>query len=157
MLLNSVELLPMLGGLSIGAVITLVVIGSFLRSFSGENNHRLKFFGVRATATIQSRRETGVYVNRQPQIEYQYSFQDRNGQERLGLDREVVSYVQLTDSGPSTTREIMYMPDSPEQSSFMSNISGPSAARIILKLVLYFVFLIFSIVIGGTIISQLGV
>ena len=153
--LAAIEVMPMLTALGIGAVITLVVIGSFLRSFSAGNGNRLKFYGVLTEATIQSRKETGVYVNRQPQIEYHYRFRDRNGAEHNGSDREVISLLDIAEAGQVTSRQIMYLPDFPSVSSFVSNITEPSGTRILLKVVLIFVFLVFSFVMGGNIISQL--
>ncbi len=153
--LEQVEVAGMLVALGIGAAITLFVIGSFFKSFSEDRGSRLKFFGVKTMAKIQSRRETGVYVNRQPQIEYQYVFQDRNGVEHIGLDRELISLLDMATVAQTTEREIMYLPESPSISSFITSVSGPSAHRIILKLVLHFVFFIFSVVLGGTVISQL--
>jgi len=71
---------------------------------------RLAADGVRATATVMSVRETGIYVNRRPQVNLRLLVEDpAGGSFEASVDR-VVSMVQIPRVQPGCTLNVAWDP-----------------------------------------------
>ncbi|MCJ8155085.1 hypothetical protein MKJ01_15055 [Chryseobacterium sp. SSA4.19] len=85
---------------------------------------RLKFWGQKAMADIISVRQTGTYINEQPQIEFVLEFKDKMGKLIKTSKKEIVDLLNLGNVSSMKQREILYLPDNPENFSFFDEINN---------------------------------
>ncbi|MBU43541.1 MAG: hypothetical protein CMN76_10000 [Spirochaetaceae bacterium] len=153
---SKVDVMGMLVGLGIGGGITGFVLSTFFKAFKRNGQDRLRWHGLKATASIEKVERTGVTVNDQPQIAFHYRFRASDGQLYSGQSREIVDLLDIGKLDEIKEKEILYLPEDPHQSLFLEQATaGRSGLVLILKGVLYFVALIFSIVLAGTVFGQL--
>lgn len=84
----------------------------------------LKFRGIRTTAEITEVRQTGTYVNEQPQVEYTLEFNDRNGKKIHVRKKEIVSLMDIARVSTLKHREILYLPEQPEKFTFYDDVNN---------------------------------
>lgn len=85
---------------------------------------QLKFWGEKTTADIINVRQTGTYINEQPQVEYSIEFKDKKGQLIQARKKEIVSLLDIGNVTSAKQREIYYLPDTPEKFSFSDEINN---------------------------------
>ncbi|MCB1138821.1 MAG: hypothetical protein KDK23_08700 [Leptospiraceae bacterium] len=153
---GKVDILGLLVGLGIGGAITFFSLRVFFRAFAKKGQSSLKWNGLRTTATIERLERTGVSVNDQPQVAFHYSFRGSDGRTHRGVDKKIVDLLEIGKLDEVKEKEILYLPADPSTSLFVENAtSGGSGTVLLLKLVAYFVLLVFSIVVVAQILAQL--
>lgn len=91
---------------------------------TGRDLLELKFKGKKATAEIVQVRQTGTYINEQPQVEYTLQFADQNGKLFHVSKKEIVSLLDIAKVSALKQREIMYLPERPEKFVFYDEINN---------------------------------
>lgn len=91
---------------------------------TGRDLLELKFKGKKATAEIVQVRQTGTYINEQPQLEYTLQFADQNGKLFHISKKEIVSLLDIAKVSALKQREIMYLPERPENFVFYDEINN---------------------------------
>lgn len=89
---------------------------------TGRELLELKFQGERTTAEIVRVRQTGTYINEQPQVEYTLEFTDKRGKKIHAQKKEIVSLLDIGKVSALKYREIMYLPNQPEKFVFYDEI-----------------------------------
>lgn len=84
----------------------------------------LKFRGIKTTAEIVDVRQTGTYINEQPQVEYTLEFNDRNGKKIHVRKKEIVSLLDIARVSTLKQREILYLPEQPEKFTFYDDLNN---------------------------------
>ncbi|SEW51480.1 hypothetical protein [Chitinophaga arvensicola] len=88
---------------------------------SPEKDLQLKYYGIRTDAAIISASQTGTYINEQPQIKFELSFQDNSGKTHVTSLKKIVSLLDL-DSTKQVSVPIFYLKDKPTQVIFASDL-----------------------------------
>nr|WP_220466569.1 hypothetical protein [Stenotrophomonas tumulicola] len=98
----------------------LVTLRVLLRLMQGDaKGESLKFRGVRTTASVLDVRQTGTYLNEQPQVEFKLAFDDANGVARQASLRRFWSLIDLANI-PRHQLDILYDPEDPAQVQMVS-------------------------------------
>ena len=84
----------------------------------------LKFRGIKTTAQIVDVRQTGTYINEQPQVEYTLEFNDRNGNKIHVRKKEIVSLLDIARVSTLKQREILYLPEQHEKFTFYDDLNN---------------------------------
>ncbi|MDO4242071.1 MAG: hypothetical protein Q4C71_06035, partial [Microbacteriaceae bacterium] len=98
----------------LGIVIMLITFKA-LHSFGSEaDTDRFLLYCKKAHAVITDIRQTGTYINEQPEVLYSVTFRDDRGAQIDTTLKKVVSLISLhrLQEGPT---EILYMPEDPRQ------------------------------------------
>lgn len=82
-----------------------------------EREEKLILQGKKARAVVQRADQTGTYINEQPQIRYTLAFTDDKGKEHVVSIKRIVPLTEL-HLASTGTRDILYLPDDPEQLTF---------------------------------------
>lgn len=83
---------------------------------------KLKFWGERAVANIINIKQTGTYINEQPQVKYTLEFKDRNGNLIQVHKKKIVSLMDIGQVSSEKYKEIFYLPENTEIFSFYDEI-----------------------------------
>jgi len=82
---------------------------------------RIKYYGLRTMATTINAAQTGVYINRQPQVKFELEYSDATGQIRRTSFKKVISLLDMaTVKQPSM--DIFYEKANPENIALASEI-----------------------------------
>lgn len=84
----------------------------------------LKFRGIKTTAEVVEIRQTGTYINEQPQVEFSLQFNDQNGKKIYVRKKEIVSLLDIARVSTLKQREILYLPEQPEKFAFYDDLSN---------------------------------
>lgn len=110
--------------INIGVGVFIWLLLKFISKASGETEQplRMVMYGVKTTANILSYRQTGMYINEQPQVQFQIEYTDQQGNRRMISCKKIVSLLEIhkLDKGP---REIMYLPNEPEKIVFYEDLT----------------------------------
>lgn len=108
--------------MGVGAFIWVLL--SFIGRASGnpEQALRMVMYGIKTTATVLSYRQTGMYINEQPQVQFEIEYTDDQGNTRTTLCKKIVSLLEIhkLDNGP---KEIMYLSHEPEKIIFYEDLT----------------------------------
>jgi hypothetical protein len=79
-------------------------------------------YGIKTTGDILNYKQTGMYINEQPQVQFEIEYTDQEGNRRVTLCKKIVSLLDIhkLDNGP---KEIMYLPHEPEKIVFYEDLS----------------------------------
>lgn len=105
---------------------TALFIGFLLKMIvkaSGDKNSvRMVVNGLKVTAEILSYRQTGMYINEQPQVAFNLEFTDKQGTRHSMVVKKIVSLLEVhkLETGPV---EIMYLPEDPGTIVFYEDLS----------------------------------
>lgn len=88
------------------------ILGEFL--YNGMLRKRIQKNGVDTLGKIISARQTGTYVNEQPEIELTLSYKV-NGKDMTGVTKSIISLLDLSKITEGTELVIKYLPDEPEK------------------------------------------
>jgi hypothetical protein len=91
-------------------------LSALILNFSMEfrKSIRLKFKGKRATANIISVRQTGVFINEQPRVEFNLEYTDDHGRFRKQSLKKVINLLEL-DITKQKYIDIFYLDEVPEE------------------------------------------
>lgn len=110
--------------INIGAAI---VIGFLLKLImnaggGGNNSVQMVVYGLRTTGNILSYKQTGMYINEQPQVAFNLEFTDQQGKQHSMVMKKIVSLLDVhkLQNGPV---EIMYLPEDPGAIIFYEDLS----------------------------------
>lgn len=78
----------------------------------GATGESLKYRGIGTTARVLDVRQTGTYLNEQPQVEFKLAFDDVNGVSRQASLRRFWSLIDLANI-PRQQLDILYDPEDP--------------------------------------------
>lgn len=92
------------------------------------NDRDLKYYGEKAIATIHKYEDTNITINDNPKVRFHYTFTDRNGRPHTSEDSMVIGKLQIGLLPTMKEKEILYMPQSPENSKFIENLAPQSFA-----------------------------
>ena len=151
--LFDVPVVGMMAAIYAGVLLLLWVIFRLVSgSVVGGNRQEFKYHGRKATATITGARKTGVRVNHDPQVEFDFEFTTSSGQKVSGSDRELINELQIGTLPAMQERDILYIPEDPSRAVFLSSVNAGGRARSIgktLSAIFYFVGFIFSAIVVG--------
>lgn len=105
------------------AVFVQVLLGLIGRaSGSPEQPLRMVMYGIKTTGDVLNYRQTGMYINEQPQVQFEIEYTDQQGHRRVTRCKKIVSLLDIhkLDNGP---KEIMYLPNEPEKIVFYEDLS----------------------------------
>lgn len=85
---------------------------------------QLKFWGEKATAHIIEVKQTGNYLNNQPQVKYTLEFKDKKGKLIQVAKKEFVSLTDIGHVSSLKEKGIFYLPDNPEKFNFFDEINN---------------------------------
>ncbi|MFD2100154.1 hypothetical protein [Flagellimonas iocasae] len=111
---------------------------------SKSQNWDLLYYGLGTMATIKSYSDTGVLINDNPMVEFNYTFLDQTGQIHEGSDEKLVGKLEIINLPDINELEVLYLPNNPSISRLAENLQEQSFSNHIRGLFL-FVLLIFSI------------
>ena len=94
-------------------VLALVALFFINRFANKPNRNRLLLTGKAAQATVHSFRQTGTYINEQPQIAFEISYRDQQGQLHKAIFKKVVNILHLGSLNRVKTLDVLYNPDKP--------------------------------------------
>jgi hypothetical protein len=102
-----------------------VIFYFIIKVFVGDPRKKLKlkFWGQLATARVKQVKQTGTYINEQPQVKYDLEFRDKNGKVYQTSKKEVVSLMDIGHISSIKQREVFYMPDDPKIFSFSDDLN----------------------------------
>lgn len=104
--------------MGIGAV--LLVGGTLISLFTG-NSSRVKN-GKPALGTVTDTRQTGTYLNNQPQVEITFTYKDTEGKEYQGATTTFIAQTQLAAIQPGATLPIRYDEQNPSKVAIDGNM-----------------------------------
>lgn len=108
--------------MGVGAFIWVLL--RFIGKASGDPEQplRMVMYGIKTTATVLSYRQTGMYINEQPQVQFEIEYTDEQGKTRTTLCKKIVSLLEIhkLDNGP---KEIMYLSNEPEKIVFYEDLT----------------------------------
>ncbi|HVI44213.1 MAG TPA: hypothetical protein VM802_05070 [Chitinophaga sp.] len=108
-------LILLLGRLGFGKLLDLV------SGISGDDQLSLKYYGIRTDASILSATQTGTYINEQPQVKFELSYQDNTGITRTATLKKIIPLLEL-NTAQQKTAAIFYLKDKPGQVAFASDV-----------------------------------
>lgn len=113
----AVPLINIGAGLFIGGLLRL--IGK--ASGDAKQPLRMIIYGVKTTAKILNFRQTGMYINEQPQIQFEIEYSDQEYNNRHINYKKIVSLLEVhkLSTGP---KEILFLPEEPEKIVFYEDL-----------------------------------
>ncbi|SFM62647.1 hypothetical protein SAMN05428949_0221 [Chitinophaga sp. YR627] len=110
--------------INIGTGLFIWCLLSFIGKASGDSKDPLRMimYGMKTTANILSYRQTGTYFNEQPQIQFEMEYSDHQHNNRHLVYKKIVSLLDVhkLSTGP---REILFLPEAPEQIVFYEDLT----------------------------------
>lgn len=98
-------------------------LGKLLGKLMGgpQNVVRLKFYGKKALARLLSAKQTGTYINEQPQVKFELTYDDEKGRTHQVSFKKVIS---LLDVGITQQKqlEVFYLEDDPQCIALSSDL-----------------------------------
>lgn len=114
----SVPLINIGAGLFIGSLLHLI------SKASGDPKQPLRMimYGIKTTGNILNHRQTGMYINEQPQIQFEIEYSDQLHNHHHINYKKIVSLLDVhkLSVGP---QEIMFLPEEPEKIVFYEDLS----------------------------------
>jgi hypothetical protein len=108
--------------LAVGAFIWF--LSGFVAKASGDPAQplRLVLYGIKTTGTILSYRQTGMYINEQPQVQFEIEYVDHQGFRQTILYKKIVSLLEIhkIDTG---SKDILYLPTQPQNIVFYEDLT----------------------------------
>lgn len=129
-------------------------LGRIAGSGKKTDDKELKYYGEKTMATILKYEDTGVSVNDNPKVKFHYSFTDKNGQIHHSEESKVIGKLEIGLLPTMKEKEIIYLPQNPNQSKFTENLNPVSFAGC-LNVVLVFQTLIFTVIVIAIYLSAL--
>lgn len=74
----------------------------------------LHLYGILGEAEITAARQSGVFINEQPEISYSINFRDRRGQTHYHQFKKITSLLDLHRFSVGEMRPVLYLPDDPD-------------------------------------------
>lgn len=104
-----------------------IIIWLIVRTIGKVNGHlaeplRMVLYGLKANAQILSYRQTGMYINEQPQVAFEMEYTDQQGIKQNFVHKKIVSLLDIHKLG-TTNVDIMYLPNEPQKIVFYENLS----------------------------------
>lgn len=90
---------------------------------------QLLLWGRRATANITDVKQTGTYINEQPQIKFNMNFVDHNSMSHQVSIKKIVSLLDLTAIQLIQSKPILYLPDAPQTIAFEEDLYQQAEQR----------------------------
>jgi len=140
--------MPLLGLIFMGVLLFNYLLFGFIgKKISGNkgSDTKLKFHGVKAMATIVKYEDTNMMINNNPMVKFYYTFQDRFGTTHNGEDKKIVGKLEIGLLPTKKEIEIIYLPESPEESKLVENLKSNAIAGC-MNIVVLFIAFIFSVV-----------
>ena len=109
--------------------VPLLIIGIMLNTFSGHSG-AVKT-GVLVIGSLVEARQTGMYVNEQPQLLLTFSFKTADGRLITASDKKVVSFVDLAQFQPGAMFPLRYDPSNPEKIMLDFNVDQATMENLI--------------------------
>lgn len=99
-------------------------LGTLMGQLSGlpKDPLRLIFYGKRATARILSAKQTGTYINEQPQVRFELDFNDEKGQTHKVSFKKIVSLLEVGITQQQAI-DIFYLEEDPQTIAFASDLN----------------------------------
>ncbi|WP_343669274.1 hypothetical protein [Chitinophaga sp.] len=110
--------------INLGTAIFIGFLIGLIGKASGVSTHSLRMvmYGVRVQGEIVSYRQTGMYINEQPQVAFNIEYTDKQGMQHSIVIKKIVSLLETHKlaTGPV---EIMYLPEDPGKVVFFADLS----------------------------------
>ncbi|MCF6404846.1 hypothetical protein L3C95_18245 [Chitinophaga filiformis] len=110
--------------INMGVGLFIILLQGFIAKASGEADQPLHMvmYGIKTTGSILSFRQTGTYINEQPQVQFEIEYTDHQDTRRKTVYKKIVSILDIhkLDCGP---KEIMFLLDKPERIVFYEDLT----------------------------------
>ena len=110
--------------INIGVGIFIMLLMGFIGKASGapEQPLHMVMYGIKTTATVLNFKQTGTYINEQPQVQFEIEYTDPQNNRHKTVYKKIVSLLDIhkLDCGP---KEIMFLPDKPERIVFYEDLT----------------------------------
>ncbi|WP_448607022.1 hypothetical protein [Paenimyroides ceti] len=103
-----------------------IVYKLFISRFAGVKKTdalRLKFYGIKTTATVINASQTGTLINDQPEIKFTLQYEDNKGKSHQVSIKKVVQLIHLYET-KEKQKTIFYLPDEPQITAFENDINA---------------------------------
>jgi hypothetical protein len=110
--------------INIGAGVFIWMLLSVIAKASGSSRQSLRMvmYGIRTTGNILHYRQTGMYINEQPQVQFEIEYTDQQGNRQTTVCKNTVSLLDIHKLGTGP-KEIMYLPDAPDKIVFYEDLA----------------------------------
>ncbi len=88
----------------------------------GKDTLILKFNGRRAVAKVLALKQTGTYINEQPEVEFEIEFPDASGRTNLTSIKKIVPLIELSGIKAGDEVVIFYDPQNKDKALFEKDI-----------------------------------
>ena len=110
--------------INMGVGLFIMRLMRFIGKASGSTKQplRMLMYGIKTTGTILSYKQTGMYINEEPQVQFEIEFTDQQDYRHKTVYKKIVSLLDIhkLDCGP---KEIMYLQDEPERIIFYEDLA----------------------------------
>jgi len=88
---------------------------------SPQNAVRLKFYGKKTLARLLSAKQTGTYINEQPQVKFELAYDDEKGRTHQVSFKKVISLLEVGITQQEQIA-IFYLEDDPQRIALVSDL-----------------------------------
>ncbi|MGG5507307.1 MULTISPECIES: hypothetical protein [unclassified Myroides] len=105
-------------------IIYVIVKFLFFRKMNiGTSTLALKFRGKRANGTVVQVRQTGTYINEQPEVRFDVEYMDNTGVLHQVVLKKIVSLLDVGNVKNQTTCVLFYDPKQPQKAKFEQDVN----------------------------------
>lgn len=83
---------------------------------------RMVLYGLKVNAQILSYRQTGMYINEQPQVAFELEYTDQQGIKQSFVYKKIISLLEIHKLDKGNV-DIMYLPNEPQNIVFYEDLS----------------------------------
>lgn len=108
--------------LGVGALMWFIL--RFIAKASGDaaQSLRMVLYGIKTTGDIVSYSQTGMYINEQPQVEFEIEYTDQQGFRQTTHFKKIISLLDIHKISTGS-KEIMYLPTQPHNIVFYEDLT----------------------------------
>lgn len=110
--------------INLGVALFVSLLMLFIRKASGDTSEplRMVMYGLKTTGIVLNYRQTGMYINEQPQVQFAIEYTDQQAKRHTIVYKKIVSLLDIhkLSNGP---RDIMFLPDEPEKIVFYDDLT----------------------------------
>lgn len=101
------------------------IIKGVMKKFSSPSDDlRIKYYGIRTTATVTGYAQTGTLINDNPVVRFELRFKDQRGQDSETSVKQLVDLVHIGQLPAFTQTDILYLPDNHHAVIMLDDVNG---------------------------------
>jgi len=110
--------------INLGAGLFIWLLFTLINKATGNTGKslRMAMCGIKTTGAILDYSQTGMYINEQPQVQFEITYTDHQGNTRTTISKKIVSLLDIhkLSKGPAT---FIYLPEEPEKIVFYEDLT----------------------------------